>query len=939
MKMPSRVGPYQVERELGRGGMGEVYLATDSRLDRQVAIKALPAHLAQDPDRLVRFQREAKVLASLNHPSIAAIYGLEEVDGHQYLILEYVEGETLADRLDSGPIPVDEALPLARQIAEALEVAHEKGVIHRDLKPGNVMVTPDGVVKVLDFGLARTEEGSSSSSATAIAESATLTSPARNSPTIPGVILGTAAYMSPEQARGRKVDKRTDIWSFGVVLYEMLVGASPFVGETVSDSIGAVLHKNLDLDRLPPQTPANVRRVLGRCLVRDRNLRFRDIGDVRLDLMRGDDGPLQTLAPARSLPLWVLPAAGLALIAVAAAVWFSKPVPKPAQTPVVQADIALPEDLQLAHSFMPGIAMSADGRTLAFAAGSPDSESRISLPSAYFRGGLYIRRLDEPEAVPVAGADDAWQPAFSSDGSRIAYVKRSGGFAGRFNGGIETIAITGGRSTPLTTDVNGVAGLDWTDDGRIIFGTAQGLRSIPEGGGPVTELTGVSDDGAEMGHGFPDALPGGRGVLYTVVYQGRQPSKVAIRVLDSLSGESRELLSNASNARYTREHLVFARDQTIHAVPFDLETMTLRGEPRPLGMSVIQSLEAPNDGFVNGAAQFAVSDAGDLVYAQGSMWPEFAATVAWVTRDGEVDVIEADPGSYLAPRADAAGRRILLSNFYAPASAIRMHDITRGVTSRVRRGVGGWVAWGPGPDDYTFNERSDGRERMGWATIGDTAEPFMLDGPAGSISVSLSGWSPDGRHLLCVAREMDKPYDLFVWSEDDGWVNLTNTPDVWELWPSISPDGRWISYVSESRVHVRPFLRAGPAIQVSSTQSRAPIWSPDGSELYYVAEVEQPAAATAEEASGTTETRYWVMAAAVTYSDSGIDIGRPERLFRADGYVNVIPIRSWDMGPDGRFLMSMSSSDESVRSAIDKFFPRRIRLIQNWASTLEERAP
>jgi hypothetical protein len=937
--MIDRIGQYQIVREVGRGGMGVVYLARDTRLDRDVAIKALPVELASDPARLERFEREARTLASLSHPNLAGIHGVEEQDGAKYLILEYVGGETLADMLDRGPLPVDDAVELAVQIAAGVEAAHDAGVIHRDLKPANIIITPDGKAKVLDFGLARTDEGGQSSSGRL--DSPTMTSPQpQHSPTIAGAILGTAAYMSPEQARGRRVDKRTDIWSFGVVLYEMLVGASPFHGETASDSIGAVLHKDLDLHLLPPNTPANVRRVLARCLVRDKNLRYRDIGDVRLELLRGDDPPSEDSAIGRSLTRWVLPAAGLALIAVAAAVWFGKPVPKPAPTPVVQADIALPGDLQLAHSFMPGIAMSADGRTLAFAAGSPDSESRISPVSAYFRGGLYIRRLDEPDAVPVAGADEAWQPAFSPDGSRIAYVNRIGvGIVGRFNGRIETIAVTGGRSIPLTTDAQAIAGLDWTDDGRIIFGTAQGLRSIPEGGGPVTELTGVSDDGAEMGHGFPDALPGGRGVLHTVVYQGRQPSKVAIRVLDSLSGESRELLTNASNARYTRGHLVFARDQTIHAVPFDLETMTLRGEPRPLGMSVIQSIDAPNDGFVNGAAQFALSDAGDLVYAQGSMWPELAATVAWVTRNGEVEFVEVEPRSFVAPRVDAAGRRILLSNFYAPASALWMLDISRGVTSRVRRGVGGWVAWGPGPDDYTFNERSDGQERVGWATIGDTAEPFMLEGPTGSVGLSLSGWSPDGRHLLCVAREMDKPYDLFVWSKDDGWINLTNTPDVWELWPSFSPDGRWISYISDSRVHVRPFLRAGPAMQVSSTQSSAPIWSPDGSELYYRSEVEEPAAATGEGASGTTETRYWVMAAAVTYSDSGIDIGRPERLFRADGYASVIPIRSWDMGPDGRFLMSMSSSDESVRSAIDKFFPRRLRLIQNWAGTLGERVP
>ena len=264
--MIESIGPFRIERELGRGGMGEVFLGHDTRLDRRVAIKALPAHLASDPDRLARFQREAKVLASLNHPGIGAIYGLEEANGHSYLILEYVEGETLADQLTKGAIPVNEALSIARQIAEALEVAHEKGVIHRDLKPGNVMVTPDIVVKVLDFGLARTAEGlPSSTSAPATADSPTIDSPAPvNSPTIPGVILGTAGYMSPDQARGKPVDKRSDIFSFGCVLYEMLTGAKPFQGETVADSIGATLHKTIDLERLPPTTPANVRRVLKR---------------------------------------------------------------------------------------------------------------------------------------------------------------------------------------------------------------------------------------------------------------------------------------------------------------------------------------------------------------------------------------------------------------------------------------------------------------------------------------------------------------------------------------------------------------------------------------------------------------------------------------------------------------------------------------------------
>ena len=291
---PAAIGPFQIERELGRGGMGEVYLARDTRLDRQVAIKALPAHLSQDPDRLARFQREAKMLASLNHPGVGAIHGLEECAGHQYLILEFVEGETLADRLARGPIPIDEALVIARQIAEALEAAHEKGIIHRDLKPGNVMVTHEGAVKVLDFGLARTEETPASSSFVPqnLADSPTVTSPARiHSPTIPGVIMGSAGYMSPEQARGKAVDKRSDIFSFGCVLYEMLTGAMPFRGETAADAIGATLHKQLDLALLPPGTPATIRLLLSRCLAKDRANRLHDIADARLELAQAISDP------------------------------------------------------------------------------------------------------------------------------------------------------------------------------------------------------------------------------------------------------------------------------------------------------------------------------------------------------------------------------------------------------------------------------------------------------------------------------------------------------------------------------------------------------------------------------------------------------------------------------------------------------------------------
>ncbi|MBO6512987.1 MAG: protein kinase [Phycisphaerales bacterium] len=930
--MMEPIGPYEISRELGRGGMGVVYLAMDTHLDRLVAIKALPAELAADPARLERFEREAKTLAQLNHPNLAGIHGIEEQDCAKYLVLEFVEGESLADRLDRGPIPQDEAVEYAVQIAAGIEAAHDAGVIHRDLKPANVMVTPDGQVKVLDFGLARTDDGGQSS--TGVLDSPTMTQQPQHSPTIAGAILGTAAYMSPEQARGRRVDKRTDIWSFGVILYEMLVGASPFQGETASDSIGAVLHKDLDLDRLPRETPSRVRMVLERCLVRDRNLRYRDIGDVRVELLRSDDGGVPSAVGSRSLPVWIVPVGALALIAVAAGVWFAKPSPQPAPAAVVQADITLPGDRLLAHAFMPGIAMSADGRTLAYSAGIAYSEEGINDDYAFFEGDLFVRRLSEADAVPVPGAESAWQPTFSPDGLRIAYVRREG----RFSGNIETIAVTGGRPTQLTTESMMINGIDWTDDGRIIFGTREGLRSVPEGGGPVTNLTEVSKIDTEMTHAFPKSLPGGRAVLYTVAFDRSKRSPAAIRVLDRTSGESHELLTDASNARYTQGHIVFSREHTLHAVPFDLETLALRGEPRPLGMSVIQSLEAPNTWAMNSAAQFAVSATGDLVYAQGSIWPELPSMTVWVNRDGEVEeTIETQPGAFNAPRIDPEGRRLLLSNFYHRNSAIWVHDTDRGVSRRVHQGNTSWVAWGPGPDDYTFHTSADGVFRVGWATIGDTAEPFILASPPDSRYFLADGWSADRQHLICTSGEWGNNIDIYAWSQADGWINVTDSPGVDEAWPNLSPDGRWIAYIAigsdgESWVYVKPFLRDGPAIQVSSTDSSSPLWSADGTELYYISQ--EPAQATGAGSADPTQTERWVMAAAVTVGDSGMDIDRAVKLFSADDYSHLIPIRSWDMGPDGRFLMSRRPSEDVTRSALDAFFPNRIRLIQNWANTL-----
>ncbi len=914
--MEDRVGQYEILREIGRGGMGVVYLAHDARLDRDVAIKSLPDHLASDPGRLERLEREAKTLASMNHPNLAGIYGVEEQDGARYLVLEYVDGETLADRLDRGPLAVEDAIEFAAQIAAGVEAAHEAGVVHRDLKPANIKINSDGVAKVLDFGLARFDESGSSSGGP---DAPTVTTP--QSLTMAGAILGTAAYMSPEQARGRRVDKRTDIWSFGVLLYEMLVGANPFVGETVSDSIGAILHKDIDLARIPPATPANVRRVLDRCLVRDKAHRYRDIGDVRLELLQPETDP--TRGPSRSglaVRSIVIPLLLFATVTGAGLAWWLKPSAPSAPLPVVEADIPLPAGKRLAHTFFPGIAISPDGQSLAFCAGQPEKLDGIQ--EMFFEGQLMIRRLGQPAAVPVSGATGKpWQPTFSPDGSSIAYMSSRSRIA--------RIPVTGGLSTRLVDADGFVWGLSWGDDGRILFGTAKGLRSIADTGGSVASLTTVESN--EAVHAFPHVLPSGRGTLFTVFPSSEQPELLTVWVLDGRTGHRRKLIDHASHPQYADGYIVFARQGTLMAVPFDVDSLSLTGDPKPVGIDVVHSLYGPNTLSRNSAAQFAISPTGNLAYAQGSVWPEIPRAVAWVDRKGAATELDLQPRAYGSARVSPDGARSLLTVFYAPKGAIWVNDAERGVT---RRAYGGsdlkWGTWGPGEQEITFsNADADGRWFIGWAEIGETRDPNR-PGPLVDASVTFAvEWSPDRQHLICILdRQNSGGTDLAAWSESDGWMRITDTPGIYKGWPTLSPDGKWLAYASDEsgrmEVYVRPFLRDGPVVQVTDGGATSPLWSRDGTELFY-------------RSGGSSESpEQWAMAVAVSQSGGQLAFGAPKRLFDDSGFIRPNPIRAWDVGPDGRFIMVRESTKDDLRKAMKAFFPDRIRLIQNWTSRLAD---
>ena len=570
LNVGSRLGHYDVTALIGEGGMGQVYQATDTQLKRQVALKILPEAFASDPDRLARFQREAQVLASLNHPGIAAIYGIEEAEGTRALVLELVEGPTLADRIAHGPIPIDEALPIAKQIAEAVEAAHEAGVIHRDLKPANIKVREDGTVKVLDFGLAKALAGDKPGAD--LSQSPTVTATVGG--TREGVILGTAAYMSPEQARGKLLDRRTDIWSFGCVLYEILTGRSPFVGETLSDTIAQVLDREPDLEALPTNTPALLRRLLRRCLDKDPRERLRDIGDARVEIREAVTAPLPesvTPVPAglhavgwrQSLP-WALGTLIVSSVITGLAVWSLRP--------------AQPLSARLAIVAPPGVQPfgpvgSPDGRMIAFRGD---------------RGGqfqTFVRNLNQLEAVPLSGTEGAYPESFSPDGQWLLINEYTA--APRM---LKRVPLAGGP-TMIVGEALGQGNLSatWGPDDTIILGSPEGLWSMPVSGRRRTQLTTLAE--GEVAHAAPRFLPSGRAVLFHVVTG--QPGEAQVAVYNFDTSQTRVLLPGSSPQFATSGHLVFWRQESLWAVPFDPDRLEVGGEP----LLVVENVPANRLGF------------------------------------------------------------------------------------------------------------------------------------------------------------------------------------------------------------------------------------------------------------------------------------------------------------------------------------------------------
>ncbi len=903
----TRVGIYEVTAKIGEGGMGEVYQARDTTLDRDVALKVLPEAFTADPDRLARFQREAKVLASLNHPNIGGIYGLESAEDTQALVLELIEGPTLADRIAEGPIPVDEALEIAKQIADALEAAHEQGIIHRDLKPANVKVKADGTVKVLDFGLAKaaTSEATGASATTSATMSIT-------DATQMGMVIGTAAYMAPEQAKGKPVDKRADIWAFGVVLFEMLTGKRTFSGEDVSDTLAAVLRDQVRFDRLPNETPARVRQVVRACLQRDQKQRIHDVADVRLAL----EGIFETTvtAPAETAAvvprqLWQRPVP--ALLAVMGAVVLGGLVVVgvmwPASSPapdLIQFAITTPEGAPLGFSrFNQDIAISRDGTHIVYngraATGGPQ---------------LNLRHMDQLVGAPLRGGEGGLAPFVSPDGEWIGFIDSASRTV------LQKVSIFGGPPVTLTESPAPINGASWGTDDQIIFGTFQnGLFRVSGGGGEPEVLTTLDSEQGETSHAWPVIIPGREAVVFMIAAGATRQ----LAVLELATGEVAQLGLAGSSPHYVSTgHLVYAaEDGSIRAVSFDAMALEVTGNPVPLVEGVAVKTA--------GGANFSISDNGRLVYALGAGGGGGQSSLVWVDREGREDPLGLPLENYYWPRVSSDGTRVAVSMNDPDNEDVWVSELVRGTltnltTDAARDNLPLWV---PDGERVVFTSgRENNRLAFFWKLADGTGpvEQLLMGETSGFFRPW--DWSADGQTLVFGYQGTggDTGADIGVLAmEGEGrWEPLLQTA-AREGSPAISPDGDWIAYTSDQtgrfEVYVERFPELGERRQISIDGGRAPTWSPVGRELFYRRDGDS------------------AMMTVPIDTEPVFTPGRPEVVFEAQYRAGGGVARNYDVAPDGeRFLMVKQGG--APTDGVGDLAPE-ITVVLNWFEELKARVP
>jgi len=891
-----RIGPYEVVTLLGAGGMGQVFRARDTKLNRDVALKVLPDSFELDSDRKARFTREAHMLAALNHPNIAAIYGLEDSQDRHALILELVDGLTIADMIAHGPVPLVGAVGIARQIAEALEAAHDKGIIHRDLKPANIKVTDSGVVKVLDFGLAKVWGGAADYG---IGAGPTVMATRLGQP----VVLGTPAYMSPEQARGRALDKRTDIWSFGCVLFEMLTGRMAFRGDTVSDTIARVLERDVDWAELPVSCPPRIRELLRRCLQKDPGRRLRDIGDARLELEMLDDAATAPADAATASDRAPLPnlgiqmrggrllAAGLVLVVASAAlaVWVDRKTPRetpagaPVTRPVRRFAFQPPADAPLLASFL--FTLSPDGTRLVYAA-------RVA---AGIR--LQMRRLDQLEVEPLAGFEGALMPFFSPDGQSIGFYSE---------GRIRRAPATGGEPVTIAETPRGIIGASWGPDGTILFGgIASPLRRVPAEGGIPVPLMELSEAAGEVDHHTPFYLPDGTAFLFGV-HAGRELFRVAARSL--VTGEQRILVQDGFQPRYAASgHLVFARGSTLLATPFDSERLAITGPE----VALVERLATVQD---SGWAAYSISKDGTLAYVPA---PSLAGrTLVWVDRTGHVQPAAMPPQAYFFPSLSPDGQRLAFQVADSRRSDIWIHRFADGAATRIAvEGLNSRPDWTRDGQHVTFSTRRGEERFLVTQTVDGTSSTETL---ASSRRTDLwaGSWTPDGQALAFVDAPPTDISDIKLLRRSGGAVEpLIEGPGT-QRGPSFSPDGRWLAYESDEsgrfEVYVRPFPASGVPRQISTNGGGLARWSSDGREVFFM-----------------LARRLYAVPIRTAPT---LEVGAPRLLFELSfgptgGGVGPPP---WDVTPDGQRFIFVKPGD-------DELAPLRIHIVENWFEELKRR--
>ena len=908
----TRIGPYEITAAIGSGGMGDVYRARDTRLGRDVAIKALPDDAQLDADRIARFRREAQILAALNHPHIAAIYGIEETLGDpsaasQFLILELVAGGTLADRIARGPRPVPEALTIGRQIADALQAAHDKGIIHRDLKPGNIALTPDGQVKVLDFGIAKIR-------AAREGDIATMT----RDVTEQGAVIGTAAYMSPEQARGLPLDKRTDIWSFGCVLYEALTGASPFLGATASDTVSGILTRAPDFSKLPADTPPRIGWLLRRCLEKDTRRRLHDIADARIEieeaLVPDTSGPEPAAGarPARPVAVrerlaWI--AAGIATIAAVIA-WAvpgrGGPAAPAGSGVAVRSSVVLPPDVRLLVGEDPSarFAISPDAKRLAIVASAGGGEPR-----------LYVRPMDGTVPQPLAGTEGASHPFWSPDSASIGFITRpSAAVLVGTEAKLKRIELDTGHVTTLG-DVALSASGTWNAGGVILFtpGGSAPIHRIAAAGGASAAVTALDQAAGDVQHAQPFFLPDGNHFLFSVIGSrtagATAPRGVFVASLDRRTPPTL-VLDGAFGAKYANGHLIFVRAGRLLAQPFDVARLRATGDPKLLA----EGLQEGGGSGGGAIGAFSVSASGVIAY---QVVVPVRMQLAWFDRRGIRLSLLGGEADYADVTLSRDGTRAAVSVLdpLAGSRDIHVYDVARNLRERLTSDPADDFApvWSPGGDRLAFSSLRQGRVDLFTVSSNAPGEETPIAVPGLDVGKFAATWSSRDDLLVFIAGgRVIARSDLWAVGVGGGREPsaVAQSPAV-ETQARLSPDGRWLAYVTNEagqlQVYVQPFPGPGPRHRISVDGGRYPHWRHDGSEIFFLGPDDR------------------LMAAGVRLSDTAAHVGAIQPLFTFQFHRVRLDAYPYDVSPDGRFL---------VNTLVEESAPAAISLLVDWPAAV-----